>query len=1160
MVKFPIDITYNDKQLLAGLARSQAALSSFGSRATATFSRLGTSISNVGTRAGQLMGAPTPTAGLAGARGPGTRLPMRFLAGAVTPISPRYGLAIAMGFTPQVVMAGAMGAAVAGGVMMAVKAFREFETSMADVARVTGMSRSEIKELGDEFLKLSTVMPLAGKELASIGVIAGQMGIEGTKNISEFTQAVAMLSIATEFSTETAAEAFAVLGNIFELTTEDMVKMGSVIVDLSNKSIATAPQIVDFAQRVAGAGALLGMTYPEIFALGASIREVGGDVEVAGTAFTKIFTEMAMSPRAFAKQAGMSVKEWNKLISTDAMEAVFKWLKALEKMEPAKRARALDKLQIGGARLESIILRLAGNTESFGDMMEYANDEFERGTALETAYAAKLMTFDNRMKILSNTVNKVGISIGEKLVPGLELLVDWFTKNAESIKEDFLYIFQGIDPTSLLRSFVESLEGIKTWVTENRDILKEMFDVTRKSIDFAVDSLKLFLNTLFAAGRVAAWSFAKISGKDATTEYDKMRKALVRVDKTWEELLEPSDYHTQLENIKKANSALDEQAIAAQKVVSNMSIPPAIRAESMAQLNRINETRAGYVNQTKEIEAAHEAEKARGIGLKEVVTTAGGLLLLYGLQRKLIKPILDKAKTVLFPKPEKIMEFAGVTKIGKQTMAVFSRQFGNDMKYFARSSTGVWRQISKEAATSGAASVKSLAKVSPAMAKVMEKSFKGAVGVSAQFLGVTKIGKKTVPVFVRELEDGVSIFARTGKKAWIQITEEAAVSGAKSAKSFLKVGPEVSKGLEKAFLARTFLGRIKPIALPAGIFATILYAMSRQAKGAAPAAVAPAAPKVLGITPEGVVPEVSIPGKLDISAPDIPDVDIHGDLDIETPIVPSVDIYGNLVIPTPTIPKIKMPGEVDVPAPVIPRVKIPAVFDVESPEAEEVDIPGKVDLEKIPCVPVCIIPPTMPDVEGPEIEVPVEVETEEVSEEMSDLTEGLVGAAAGLGALYLMGGKKFVISGLEKAGTLLTSASTSTKSLAQKAFPALTTKLGEAGEVAASKLGILRVGLARFGALISPLTTLWVILDSLTTVAGEGEFAPEELEDIKKYGYVRPETISKVLEAKGEPPMEYTWYPEMYINASINIDRSATEDLLTLGAGRAINRTASIAR
>ena len=316
------------------------------------------------------------------------------------------------------------GATMLGGVAATIKVAGDFQEAMIGVQKTSGMTDAEIKKLGDRFVEMSSKMPNSAKELANIGEIGGQLGINGVENLSSFTDTVAKLASVSEFSAEEGGAALAKIANQFKIPIKQAKNMGSVLNELSNISTATAPTIADLTSRMAGAGASLGLTMPQISAIGAALTDMGVSSEVGGTAMSDMFMEMMKRTDEYAKVAGVSTAEFKQLMEKDAYGALTKFATGLQKFDKFQVADMLTDLGIGGARGTDVLLKLVeanksvnGQQSLLGRFVDTSNKAFKEGVSLQKEYDNSLKGMNAQLKIAWNSVVALAIDIGQQMVP-----------------------------------------------------------------------------------------------------------------------------------------------------------------------------------------------------------------------------------------------------------------------------------------------------------------------------------------------------------------------------------------------------------------------------------------------------------------------------------------------------------------------------------------------------------------------------------------------------------------------------------------------------------------------------------------------------------------------------------------------------------------------
>ena len=164
------------------------------------------------------------------------------------------------------------------GMGTAIKSSIDWEQALAGVAKTTNMSGSELNKMGNEITKMSNTMPFAATEIAGVAEAAGQLGIK-KQDITSFTRTMMNLGVATNLTADEAATEFARFANAANMPIKDVDRLGSTVVALGNSTATTEKEIVEMAQRLAGAGAQAGFSSDEIMSVSAAMSSVGIEAE-----------------------------------------------------------------------------------------------------------------------------------------------------------------------------------------------------------------------------------------------------------------------------------------------------------------------------------------------------------------------------------------------------------------------------------------------------------------------------------------------------------------------------------------------------------------------------------------------------------------------------------------------------------------------------------------------------------------------------------------------------------------------------------------------------------------------------------------------------------------------------------------------------------------
>ena len=190
-------------------------------------------------------------------------------------------------------------APIVAGFGASVKAAVDWETAFTGVKKTVDESAEGYAQLAENIKQMATETASSKEDIAGVMEIAGQLGISGVDNLTEFTRTMIELGDTTNLSAEDAATALARFMNITGESTSNVDKIGSAIVDLGNNFATSESEITEMATRLASAGTLAGMSSTDILALSAAMSSVGIQAEAGGTAMTQTLTEIEAAVSAF---------------------------------------------------------------------------------------------------------------------------------------------------------------------------------------------------------------------------------------------------------------------------------------------------------------------------------------------------------------------------------------------------------------------------------------------------------------------------------------------------------------------------------------------------------------------------------------------------------------------------------------------------------------------------------------------------------------------------------------------------------------------------------------------------------------------------------------------------------------------------------------------
>lgn len=322
----------------------------------------------------------------------------------------------------------ALGAAIAG----LISRTAELSDAFADIRKTTGMSAAEVDKLSKSLSMIDT--RTARKELLALATIAGKLGIQSVEDVAGFVRAADKINVALG---EDLGEVETVMKELGKLTEtfgikamfgveDSLLKVGSAINKLGSSSTASEGYLVDFAKRMGGIAPLAGISIQDILALGATLDQLGQTSETSSTALSKMFLKMASESETYAKQAGMSVKDFSALMKKDALGAFAALLENVGKNSKGITALAgtLGELGVEGGRVTGVLGVLANNTDLLRKQQAISNDSFRDGTSI-------LEEFDAKNNTMAANLEKIQKAIMGALMPaGLQ---DFLTSATEKL-------------------------------------------------------------------------------------------------------------------------------------------------------------------------------------------------------------------------------------------------------------------------------------------------------------------------------------------------------------------------------------------------------------------------------------------------------------------------------------------------------------------------------------------------------------------------------------------------------------------------------------------------------------------------------------------------------------------------------------------------------
>ena len=312
------------------------------------------------------------------------------------------------------------------------QASMDFESAITGVAKTTDLSETELADMRDAIMDMSTRIPATTEEIAGVAEAAGQLGIQKDA-LLDFTETMTMLGTATNMTAEDAATALARFANITGMSADNYGRLGSVIVDLGNNFATTESEITQMGTRLASGGKLAGLTEPQIMALAAAMSSVGIEAEAGGTAMTQTLNAIEKSVAIggdslteFARISGMSAEQFTTAWNDDALSALTAFIRGLGDLDSQGESAVLvlEDLGLTGIRQSNMLKSLALAADQMDSAVQTANTAWDENTALMNEASKRYATTQSKLDMTQNAVNNLKVAVGDAFTPELGKLYD----------------------------------------------------------------------------------------------------------------------------------------------------------------------------------------------------------------------------------------------------------------------------------------------------------------------------------------------------------------------------------------------------------------------------------------------------------------------------------------------------------------------------------------------------------------------------------------------------------------------------------------------------------------------------------------------------------------------------------------------------------------
>lgn len=327
------------------------------------------------------------------------------------------------------------------GIRDSIDAFIEFESTLADIQIASGLSADAFQDLKEELMAAASSLAEYGvniNEALQATEALVKAGLSGADAVEALTGAIQLAKL-EGLDYARASELLIQIMNQFNLSASEATRVVDVLV---NASIAAVGSASDLAVGLSYAGTIasqLGFTLEETTAALVALNNAGLEAGRAGRNLQAMFSDLIEK----SDKLGFSIYDTSGRL-LPLSEIIDRLVKHLQNMatEEERNAYLMDIFGQQGMRAATILLNLAGEGKSAGEVLrELAAQVGRAGTASE-AMGLKMETTQGKLARLSAEFENFKLGLGGFLADVLLKVIDGLRWLAGILSETLAPIIQ----------------------------------------------------------------------------------------------------------------------------------------------------------------------------------------------------------------------------------------------------------------------------------------------------------------------------------------------------------------------------------------------------------------------------------------------------------------------------------------------------------------------------------------------------------------------------------------------------------------------------------------------------------------------------------------------------------------------------------------------
>lgn len=306
----------------------------------------------------------------------------------------------------------------------------DWESAFAGVKKTVDDSTEGYAQLEGELRNLAKTLPATHTEVAAVAEAAGQLGV-ARDDIVGFTSTMIDLGETTNLTADEAATNIAQIANVMGTMGDDrprdsIQRFGAALVELGNNGASTEKEILDMAQRIAGAASTVGASESDVLALSNTLASMGIRAEQGGGVATRVILKMRAavdeggeSLETFAQVAGTSAEEFAAKFRSSPMEALDLVAQGIGRVnsEGGNVTATLKDMGVKGTEETQVMLALASAGDLLSESLRMGEEAWKSNSALAEEAQKRYETSEARIQIAWNNIKDAAIDAGGTILP-----------------------------------------------------------------------------------------------------------------------------------------------------------------------------------------------------------------------------------------------------------------------------------------------------------------------------------------------------------------------------------------------------------------------------------------------------------------------------------------------------------------------------------------------------------------------------------------------------------------------------------------------------------------------------------------------------------------------------------------------------------------------